>query len=465
MIKKFFSENYKKPLFWVVVALVVVCVIVAVCFLIYPIEKKAGNLENDNTSQTTSASEAIYGEETPLEPTVSDETPSDKKTPSEPTPSNKTPSHFEIPSEPIVTIPDEREIKKLYIESFEGAKPEEKSIYVNIYKTFSDGSIGVYIDNFGSIHKGEKIDTVIAGYKYKERQNYDKFYIYKNKSLVGFVEAYNTGIITKNIVDEFFEERQKFNKDINFNGLSKTVARKMINDYVDGYLQDFCEVMFNYKGSLSDSSILVWIGETGVMYPAVMVDDYIANEYLYTYSSGYGWTVYKNGQFKSIKNAYDTGLITKATLDELFEKFPVLNRKSSIQNPKDVLDGLDIRDVVIYKDLIRGQLYNADKNHNIYSSLENKDIVIKNCGTLSDGNILLKCDLNKPINNPIEVEEKIGDYTYKYKMGYEVRIAVKKDEAVRGGTHDYYPIKYAYENGYISDKVLDEIFQKLPSIK
>ena len=121
------------------------------------------------------------------------------------------------------------------------------------------------------------------------------------------------------------ESEQKFNEKCVLNGLSESKARKIINDYIGVYKEYFGETILKYKCTLSDSSIVLWIGDTGTEYPAVDKQDLIADQYLYKYSNGYDLKIYKNGQFKSIKNAYDTGLISKAVLDELFEKYPNLN--------------------------------------------------------------------------------------------------------------------------------------------
>lgn len=457
--------NYKKAPFWVIILSVTVCAVLAVCFLTDPIEK------NDEKKQ-----DVISGILDNTESVIRKEVSSIKETASGtlPVTSISEPVKNEEPAEnkgPVDQI-----IKKLYMESFKDAKPDEDKVYVSIYKTFSDGSVGAYIDNYGmsydivevhdnittvTVVSNKEIDTVIAGHKYRDNTYIDVFYIYKNGKLVRFTEAYSSGLISEKIVDEFFQSRQQFNENVELNGLPEKTARQIINDYTDGYEQDFCDIILKYKGTLSDSSILIWISECDVEYLAVMVDDYIADEYYYTYSSGYDWTVYKNGQFRSIKNAYDTGLISKATLDELFRKYPNLNRFNSILNDQDDFGDINIKCFGEIKSIYGRSLYAYDKNKYSSAISDIKNIIVKNCGTLSDGSMLLKFNLKTPVKDPTVVSDKIEEYTYEYKLGYDVRILYNDEH----GLLRLKTFKEAYESGDISKNVLDEIFIKLPHIE
>lgn len=448
--------NYKKAPFWVIILSVTVCAVLAVCFLTDPIEKKDAK-KQDAVSVTSDSTETV----------ISEDVSSVKETTSGtlPVTSISEPVKKEEPAEnkgPVDQI-----IKKLYMESFKDAKPDEDDVYVTIYKTFSDGSVGAYIDTYGLYNSSQYVisdkgvDTVIAGHKYKDNSRYDVFYIYKNGKLAHFPEAYSSGLISEKIVDEFFQSRQQFNENVELNGLPEKTARKIINDYTDGYEQDFCDIILKYKGTLSDSSILVFIDRINAVHAAVMVDDYIADEYYYTYSSGRDWTVYKNGQFKSIKNAYDTGLISKATLDELFNKYPDLNRLNSILNDQDDFGDINIKYFEKIKSIYKSSLYASDKNKYSSAISDIKNIIVKNCGTLSDGSMLLKFNLKTPVKDPTVVSDKIEEYTYEYKLGYDVRILCINGSDPSGLS----TIKQAYESGDISKNVLDEIFIKLPQIE
>ncbi len=448
--------NYKKAPFWVIVLSVTVCVVLAVCFLTDPIEKN-DEKKQDVVSDISDSTETV----------ISEEVSSIRKTASSMLPSTSIsePVKKEEPAEnkgPVDQI-----IKKLYMESFKDAKPDEDDVYVSIYKTFSDGSVGAYIDTYGLYNSSQYVisdkgvDTVIAGHKYKDNSRYDVFYIYKNGKLAHFPEAYSSGLISEKIVDEFFQSRQQFNENVELNGLSEKTARKIINDYTDGYEQDFCDIILKYKGTLSDSSILVFIDRINAVHAAVMVDDYIADEYYYTYSSGRDWTVYKNGQFRSIKSAYDTGLISKATLDELFNKYPDLNRFNLILNDQDDFGDINIKYFEKIKSIYKSSLYASDKNKYSSAISDIKNIIVKNCGTLSDGSMLLKFNLKTPVKDPTVVSDQIEEYTYEYKLGYDVRIlCINGSEPTCLMT-----IKKAYDSGEITKNVLDEIFIKLPQIE
>ena len=74
MIKKFFSENYKKPSFWVVAVSIVLCAVMAVCFLTDPIKK--GEDKPEKEAASSSAVTSSEDTSTKAEITVSEVTTS-----------------------------------------------------------------------------------------------------------------------------------------------------------------------------------------------------------------------------------------------------------------------------------------------------------------------------------------------------------------------------------------------------
>ena len=246
-----------------------------------------------------------------------------------------------------------------------------------------------------------------------------------------------------------------FNNYDYMGNLNFETFKRIKDDYRGNQEIKLDEIILSYCTTLKDGSVAVYMSQTGVYNLDVMVEDYIAGEYLYSYSSGMGMLIYKDNQFNSIKYAYENGIISKEVLDELFKKFPKLNSINKYLTTEDYLGNLDIEIAKEIKEAYFAELYHFGKAE--YTDIKDcKDIIIENCGTLSDGTVLIKFNLKKPIANPISMVDEIGKYKYGYKLGYDVRIIVQGK--------NYNTVKYAYQKNQISSAVVDEFFSKLTEI-
>lgn len=428
--------NYKKPSLWIIITAVILSVCLAVGFLTDPLDKGKTKKKKDSDNITETVTYEIIEEPSsePTEPVVSEPIKDNQ-------PIKETDTDIEL------------KIKKLYLAGIKNKNISEKEVSVTVLNTFSDGSVGAEISNYSNPVYNAKIDTIIAGHKYKEKSLYRVFFIYKNDKLMPFADAYKNGLISKKIVDEYFQSRQVFNKSVQLNGLSENAARQIINDYIDGYEEDFCEVILKYKLTLSDSSKVIWIGRYDASYPCVMVFDSIADEYLYGYSSGYGLAIYKNGEFKSIKQAYETGLISKAVLDELFEKMPNLNTYNRYITEDDYLGNLSLSSAMNIKKDYYYILHRAGKE---YNEIDSKDILLTYCGKLSDGSIIVNLKLKKKIENEKVFTEEVAGH--KYEFVHSNKTLIYKDYLRND-------LNYYYERGEIPKTIIDEFFARLPEIK
>ena len=97
------------------------------------------------------------------------------------------------------------EIKEDYIKTDRELKNKKLSeIHITkYYGTFSDGSIFVTINPVGATYMQVIKKEEIAGYKYNTSPD-RVVLVYKNSKFYGFKEAYDEGIISKKVVDEFF---------------------------------------------------------------------------------------------------------------------------------------------------------------------------------------------------------------------------------------------------------------------
>ena len=131
-------------------------------------------------------------------------------------------------------------------------------------------------------------------------------------------------------LDDFKVNDGLLHEDDEIGNLSREIVKKIKEDYRKQIGKDISlnKIKIKYYTTLSDGSMVLYIDEGGGK-PLLWVTDVIADEYIYGYSYGESLKIYKNGIFKTIKKAYDTGLISKSVLDEFFEKYPNLNSAKS----------------------------------------------------------------------------------------------------------------------------------------
>ena len=224
--------NYKKPSFWVVVASVVVCVVVAVCFLTDPIKKREDKPEKEAAS--SSAVTSSEDTSTKAEITVSEVTTSNEEAVSKPAESTAAKNKHEVDSEdinveekpnsntnePVITINDKiktfdletvTNIKNDYIyylkslSIYEDKEFSYSDIAITEYDTLSDGSLLI-----GICVKENYYFTTASVNSDDSWLKVQDINIYKNSLFKGVEEAYRTGLISKEVFDEVAEKYPNF---------------------------------------------------------------------------------------------------------------------------------------------------------------------------------------------------------------------------------------------------------------
>ena len=240
----------------------------------------------------------------------------------------------------------------------------------------------------------------------------------------------------------------------------KTV-KKIKEDFLgnESYKYELNEVALNYFCTLSDGSMII---EIKLFAPiqldeSYFVTDYIADEYAHKYDKHSIYKqIYKNGKVTKLKEAYDEGLISKKVLDEFFEKFPEENFVDSIFNDRDCFGDMSFEEIGKSKErYFNDQI--GDKARETYGLKSGKEVIVKNCGRLSDGTVILKFTVDKTIDDPVVYTQEIAGYKYNRIVGNEIQLYVEKI-GLTG-------ISAAYWNKYISKEILDELFKKMPELE
>lgn len=221
---------------------------------------------------------------------------------------------------------------------------------------------------------------------------------------------------------------------------------------------DLEKIEFEHYATLSDGSMVIHIhfNPLGTVNTSIATD-IVANEYYYTYYRSKEVRVYKNGKFAKLSYAYNSGLISKAVVDELYQKCPQILSKTPTTNnaptitddPSGKTENYGNLDVKIVEKIKAKYL---ETNHIATSK---KLIITAYYGTFSDGSVAVRLDKTNQINSSENVYKHIGKYWCKYASKLPVMI-YKNNEL--------YELHDAYAEGVISDKILDEFFKKNPSL-
>ena len=247
--------------------------------------------------------------------------------------------------------------------------------------------------------------------------------------------------------------------------LDLKAVKKIKEDFLgnESYKYELNEVALDYFCTLSDGSKVIEIKNLSSNRIGIdltnYVTDYIAEEYVHKYNiRGIYKQIHKNGKVVKLKEAYDNGLISKKVLDEFFEKFPEENLSDSIFNDSDYFGDLSFEQIGKSKErYFNYQIQMSDNVREAYGLKSAKEIIVKNCGRLSDGTVILKFTVNKTINNPIVYTDEIAEYKYNHIVGNEIQLYVENTRLTG--------ISAAYGNKYISKEVLDELFDEMPELQ
>ncbi len=353
-------------------------------------------------------------------------------------------------------------IKEDYIKTDRELKNKKLSeIHITkYYGTFSDGSIFVTINPVGATYIQVIKKEEIAGYKYHTSPD-RVVLVYKNSKFYGFKEAYDEGIISKKVVDEFFtiysylllsdEDEKHLNKFDSLGELDTKTAIKIKEDYIksDTEFKKYKTneiVIWSYYGTFSDGSISVAISPIDYTFTTALINEDIAGYAYNASSSQYYAQFYKNSRFCRIKEAYETGFITKEIVDEYFSKITVLDDEdySDDFNGYDKIGDLD-KNIALK---IKRDFVNSDAKYKKYKALE--IVIWKYFGTLSDGSIALTVGPFNTYYSSIIENQVIAGHRYDFTRKYEV-IIYKNSR--------FYKFKDAYDEGIISKQIVDEIFE------
>ena len=195
------------------------------------------------------------------------------------------------------------------------------------------------------------------------------------------------------------------------------------------------DIELKYYGALSDGSILILYQLPNISSDYILNVDEIGS-YFYPYLGPDQVYIYKNHTLCSIKDAYNTGVISDAVLDEAAGILTFIS-KDDLKTPGlDDETALEIRQTI----LERGSM--ADNGYT-------KDVItLEYFGTLSDGSILIRYQAPYLAYDSAVHVDKMGQYNYTYGASEQIFLY---------NNHTLYKIKDAYDTGVISDTVLDEI--------
>lgn len=189
-------------------------------------------------------------------------------------------------------------------------------------------------------------------------------------------------------------------------GLSSGLTPDRITVYGMITLSDG-SVLFNFKDDYG------WID---------VIADFQIGPYEYFVDFGSQKFMYINSKVYRIVDAYDEGLISDSLLDEIAKALGLVNTQQ------------------IKEALIRTKLPDATP--------EEISISYDRLHTLSDGSVVFRYRYLSDSYSDIFYDVEIGNYRYRENDGYEYNIFINQD---------VYILKDAYDEGIISDSLLDEI--------
>ncbi|MGN0491103.1 dockerin type I repeat-containing protein [Ruminococcus sp.] len=242
---------------------------------------------------------------------------------------------------------------------------------------------------------------------------------------------------------------------------------------------DYDSITVDYYGTLSDGSMLVFVESDMSLYLDA-VDYMVIGKYLYVTSSiGRDIKIYSNNTFTSIINAYQNGTLSDELLDETaeilcFARFVTPNEEiypplesghygakiyfkpysfeTTDNEPISFDDACMLQmdkfnnpatlsDESVENQIKEDYIANVDNNADI------EKMEINYYGTLSDGSMLVFVDCK-------DSSASVIDYTVIGKYVYYIPNAGRR--IVLYNNHEFTDILDAYQNGTLSDELLDE---------
>lgn len=229
-----------------------------------------------------------------------------------------------------------------------------KDIYENVYKGIIDVELDdIVITYFGALSDGSLIlnysyigagspdvtYTETIGDYYYIFYSGDLAYVYRDHNFYNIFRAYDEGVIDDNSLAELCEISKEYSKHpynyryFNFypktgeSGLDYLVESNIKfdayqnlygNEYAPDESLDLSVYTVTHFGTLSNGSLIVNVDEKVAVHPDVTYTENIGG-YSYTYKEGQKAYIYKDKQFYSIADSYNSGMIDDVVLDELYE--------------------------------------------------------------------------------------------------------------------------------------------------
>ena len=268
--------------------------------------------------------------------------------------------------------------------------------------------------------------------------------------------------VTSTIIAE--ENKSFLNENDNYGDLSLETVKKIKQDY-SNQLKDIVKTELNqisieYLTTLSDGSIVLKIS-TEHPHGSINIVDSIANKYIYEEISDNMWWLYKDGKFASIKEAYDSGVITEKIVDEFFEKYPQFNSVGKYITEDDFLGELTIEQARVIKKSFNRSVLGKKKNNLYvkYKTIDYTDVQLTYYGHLSNSVVMVKFKVTKPIEKETTITEEVFGYKYEHLYSDVAMIYSTKEGGI------LMDIGFAYERNYVSKTEVDKFFEKLNDLK
>lgn len=264
--------------------------------------------------------------------------------------------------------------------------------------------------------------------------------------------------------DEYINERDNFgNLDIKIVKDIKDTLDLRFGEYgvEDIYIK-------KYYGTYSDGSVVISVGfvdkrgeayqhpAVAILYPAVYeVSGYVVNSNFCPY-------VYYKGRVEQLDTAFQEGLISAKSIDELFNNNPdVITYNDEIYNEKDNYGNLDKANVYNIKKQYLIYLSNSFQESGIKTELKLSDIFIeKYYGQMYNGKVIVSLSY-KGGSDRETIVEKVGEYDYIHKEDQGIFVFNKYNNQPCHGWGEV-SVEELYRYDVITDSDLKNIFAKFP---
>lgn len=340
--------NYKKPTFWVMVISLILCVLLAVCFLTDPIDNGGGAEfitkkvnANFNLNDEVTTSSVTDKKETSASKVTSGSSIS-KVTSTIITEEEKRGFLNESDKFGDLELVTVRKIKQDYAKKIKNADIS-RVIIEDYYGTYDDGSILLkitYLPKGMGLGKLTEDVYVTIGDYYCRYANSEPITVYKNNAFYNLHTAYEKGIITDDVLYEFFIWHHEFNEGIKYFTVgdelgvlsfeqaieiksiykNNVIGNKKDNLHIKYNNIDYKNVQLIYLRNLNDSNVMVKLNVTKpIENETTVVEQVLGYKYEHLYSEVVMVYNTKQNKLVNIGTAYEKGYVTKSEVNSFFE--------------------------------------------------------------------------------------------------------------------------------------------------